>query len=57
LFAAESIWEHLELAFWPGLVWVAAAHRAIGVSRPVNLSIKGMTLLLAAILIVGISWW
>jgi hypothetical protein len=50
----ESIWEHLKLAFWPGLVWAVATHRAVGVPRSENLSIKGMTLLLTAILIVGI---
>jgi hypothetical protein len=56
VFAAvnESIWEHLKLAFWPGLFWAAVTFRAVGVSWSENLSIKGVTLLLTACLIVGI---
>jgi hypothetical protein len=50
----ESIWEHLKLAFWPGLVWASATYRAVGLSWSENLSIKGITLLLTACLIVGI---
>ena len=56
VFAAvnESIWEHLKLAFWPGLLWAAVTFRAVGVSVSENLSIKCITLLLTAFLIVGI---
>ena len=56
VFAAvnESIWEHLKLAFWPGLFWATVTFRAVGVSWSENLSIKGVTLLLTACLIVGI---
>jgi hypothetical protein len=46
--------EHLKLAFWPGLAWAATTFRAVGVSVSENLSIKGITLLLTACLIVGI---
>jgi hypothetical protein len=56
VFAAvnESIWEHLKLAFWPGLFWAAVTFRAVGLSWSENLSIKGVTLLLTACLIIGI---
>jgi hypothetical protein len=50
----ESIWEHLKLAFWPGLAWAALESRRLGL-RPYDFwAAKGIALLVAPILIVVI---
>ena len=50
----ESIWEHLKLAFWPGLFWSLLPQKRTG-SRLLNrLAVKGLTLSLTAVLIVVI---
>jgi|SRR6056297_1255649 len=48
----ESIWEHLKLAFWPGLVWAAVAPMPAGLQRRELLAVKGPGLLVTAVLIV-----
>jgi len=48
----ESIWEHLKLAFWPGLVWAAFAPLPAGLRRRDILAVKGPGLLVTALLIV-----
>ena len=50
----ESIWEHLKLAFWPGVLWGAVMRLPAGVSRTDALAAKGVGLLVAAALIVAI---
>ncbi len=50
----ESIWEHLKLAFWPGLLWALLPHRSLGLRLGERLAIKGVTLLLTAVLIVAV---
>lgn len=50
----ESIWEHLKLAFWPGLLWAAIAPRPVGLSRLGLFAAKGASLLVTAVLIVMI---
>lgn len=60
LFAAvnESVWEHLKLAFWPGVLWaLAPSPAARPPARPSlweRLSVRGYSLLLTAGLIVAI---
>ncbi|WP_104017960.1 DUF6512 family protein [Roseovarius nitratireducens] len=48
----ESIWEHLKLAFWPGLFWAATAPLPAGLRRRDVLAVKGPGLLITAVLIV-----
>jgi hypothetical protein len=48
----ESIWEHLKLAFWPGLFWAAIAPLPAGLRRREILAVKGPGLLVTAVLIV-----
>lgn len=48
----ESIWEHLKLAFWPGLVWAAIAPLPAGLGRREMLAVTGPGLLVTAVLIV-----
>ncbi|SHL84730.1 hypothetical protein SAMN05444414_1601 [Roseovarius marisflavi] len=48
----ESIWEHLKLAFWPGLVWALLPRKEFGSPLDERLAAKGITLLLTAVLIV-----
>ncbi|SEM25360.1 hypothetical protein SAMN04488077_103164 [Roseovarius tolerans] len=50
----ESIWEHLKLAFWPGLFWVGAAPLSAGLRRREVLAAKAPGLLLTAVLIVAV---
>ena len=50
----ESIWEHLKLAFWPGLLWAGFAPPPGGLRRRELLAVKGPTLLVTAVLIVTI---
>jgi hypothetical protein len=49
----ESIWEHLKLAFWPGLAWALIPVRAADVTLRIRLAVKGISLALTAALIVG----
>jgi len=43
LFAAvnESIWEHLKLAFWPGLAWALVPPGSGGTSLAERLAVRG----------------
>jgi len=50
----ESIWEHLKLAFWPGLFWAGVAPLPTGLRRREVLAAKGPGLLVTAVLIVAI---
>ena len=50
----ESIWEHLKLAFWPGLFWALLPRRDLELPVLERLATKGFTLLLTAFLIVSI---
>lgn len=56
VFAAvnESIFEHLKLAFWPGVLWAGLASRRVDVPTARYLAAKGFSLLATAALIVGI---
>ena len=50
----ESIWEHLKLAFWPGLFWGAVMRLPTGLRRIEILAAKGLGLLATAALIVAV---
>ena len=50
----ESIWEHLKLAFWPGLLWGAVMRLPTGLRRIDVLAAKGLGLLATAALIVAV---
>ena len=50
----ESIWEHLKLAFWPGVLWAALVPPPDGRGRARTLAVKGVSLPMAAGLIVAI---
>lgn len=50
----ESIWEHLKLAFWPGLAWAALESRRLGLRPTFFWAAKGIALLVAPVLIVVI---
>jgi len=50
----ESIWEHLKLAFWPGLLWACLMPLPPNSSRWEVMSSKGVSLVITAILIVTI---
>jgi len=50
----ESVWEHLKLAFWPGLFWALIARPPAGLRRGEVLAAKGLSLLVTAVLIVVI---
>ena len=54
IFAAvnESIWEHLKLAFWPGLLWAAIEYLFPSRRRAGFWVIKAIALLVAPVLIV-----
>jgi len=54
LFAAvnESIWEHLKLAFWPGLLWAAIEQRQLHLEPSAFWAAKGLALLVAPVAIV-----
>ena len=47
-----SIWEHLKLAFWPGVLWAVIGPIAENHDRPRVLAAKGVTLLVTGLLIV-----
>ncbi|MDQ2091364.1 DUF6512 family protein [Marimonas arenosa] len=48
----ESIWEHLKLAFWPGVLWATIMPLRTGLCRLDVFSAKGVSLLVSAVLIV-----
>ncbi len=48
----ESVWEHLKLAFWPGLVWATVEFAAIRPKASQFWSAKGFALLIAPVFIV-----
>ena len=48
----ESIWEHLKLAFWPGLFWALLPRPALDPVLPMRLATKGYSLLVTAAVIV-----
>jgi len=50
----ESIWEHLKLAFWPGLAWAVIPPKSTVIPLSERLAVRGYTLALTAILIVTI---
>ncbi len=50
----ESIWEHLKLAFWPGLFWALLAKDRLALSLRERLAGKGFGLLVTAVMIVAI---
>lgn len=50
----ESIWEHLKLAFWPGMLWATFARLPTKISRLEALAAKGFSLLITACLIVTV---
>lgn len=50
----ESVWEHLKLAFWPGLLWALLAPADIAWPLRDRLAAKGCGLLVVAVLIVTI---
>jgi Family of unknown function (DUF6512) len=52
----ESVWEHLKLAFWPGLVWAAVVYVILRPSATQFWSARGYTLLIAPLLIVSIFY-
>ncbi|WP_375698436.1 DUF6512 family protein [Pseudophaeobacter sp. TrK17] len=50
----ESIWEHLKLAFWPGLLWACIMPLPSHLGRWEVVSAKGFSLAITATLIVAI---
>lgn len=50
----ESIWEHLKLAFWPGVFWACIMPLPAHLNRWDVLSAKGVSLAITAMLIVTI---
>ena len=50
----ESIWEHLKLAFWPGLLWALLPAGSPRIPLAERLAVKGLTLLLTSVLIVAV---
>lgn len=50
----ESIWEHLKLAFWSGLVWGTVVRMPAPLGRSDVLAAKGFGLLVAAVAIVAV---
>lgn len=50
----ESIWEHLKLAFWPGIAWALLSPKGVRLPLRARLAGKGFGLLVAAVLIVAI---
>lgn len=50
----ESIWEHLKLVFWPGVLWAFLAPTPAGLDRSDHLVVKAVTLPVTAGLIVAI---
>ena len=58
LFAAanESVWEHLKIAFWPGLLWAAMRARSAAVPSAPYWAAQGLGLLATSIAIIGIFY-
>ena len=56
IFAAvnESIWEHLKLAFWPGVFWALIQLAMLTNVRNKILPVKGISFLITSVLIVTI---
>jgi len=56
IFAAvnESVWEHLKLAFWPGLLWAAIERPNLGLERSTFWTAKGVALLVPPVAIIVI---
>ncbi len=50
----ESIWEHLKLAFWPGLLWAVIMSVPSDMTARKVMAVKALTLLATACLIVAI---
>lgn len=50
----ESIWEHLKLAFWPGLLWAAIERPNLGLERSAFWAAKGVALLVPPVAIIVI---
>lgn len=50
----ESIWEHLKLAFWPGVLWGVYVWFFTAASWARIVAAKGISLAITSILIVGI---
>ena len=50
----ESIWEHLKLAFWPGLAWAFFPPKGYRLPLMARLAGRGFGLLFTAILIIAI---
>ena len=48
----ESVWEHLKLAFWPGLAWSLLPNRWSPAGTGERVAIRGFSLLLTALIIV-----
>ena len=48
----ESIWEHLKLVFWPGVLWAAIMPVGADLARRDVFAAKGISLLVSAVLIV-----
>ncbi len=52
----ESVWEHLKLAFWPGLIWALIESRYMAVSRAYFWAVKSIALLLPTLIIPAIFY-
>lgn len=50
----ESVWEHLKLAFWPGLFWALLPWKTLETRTADRLAARGLSLLLTAALIVAV---
>jgi hypothetical protein len=50
----ESIWEHLKLAFWPGLAWALLTRPGAGLPRGRRLAAAGIGLAAVSVLIVAV---
>jgi hypothetical protein len=50
----ESIWEHLKLAFWPGLLWAVMERWRLRAVSTDFWTVKGLALLVPSVLIVTI---
>jgi hypothetical protein len=50
----ESIWEHLKLAFWPGLAWAMLTRPGAGLPRGERLAAAGIGLSAVSALIVAV---
>lgn len=48
----ESVWEHLKLAFWPGLLWAVLESWSVRLDAWRSWAAKGLALIVAPLLIV-----